>query len=399
MHLADYGGAYSGSFIPMLVAVASSARDRGWSVELIFSEESRNRAWLADIERAGITYRFIDVGSRTGLGRWASWLAEEATSGHWQGRLTRQVGAVLQETSAPTILHTHFSSFDVAAAHAARNAPHAVVVWHRHGMRRSGWRPVLGSLVNYRLFARNVSEILCVGPHLADAIRGFAPSHRVTFVPNGIDVQRFTPPTGAEREQARVKLGIAADARLLVHFGWYWLLKGGDLYVAAVKSLLDAQTPLGLRAITVGRDEAQAAVDRAGVRSHVIVLEPTEGVRDLYAAADVFVSPSRSEGAPLAVLEALAMGLPVVASDIPGHAFVGEAVAACRLTRLSPGGLATSIRDVLELDPAERAEEQADARRWVLEHMDLKRWPLVLIQIYERLLRTVPRVPTASTSN
>jgi glycosyltransferase involved in cell wall biosynthesis len=387
IHLADYGGSYSGSFIPMLASVARTAMERGWSVELVFAEDAEGRGWLSGLEEARVPYRFIDVGSRARAGRWAAWFVEEITAGRRQTRLARDIRALLDESSAPTIVHTHFSSFDVPAAHAARNAKNAVVVWHRHGMRRRGWAPFVAGFVNYRIFARSVAQVICVGPHLAKDVRRFADAKRVSFVPNGIDAQRFKPASPAEREQARLSLGLPSEAKVLLHFGWYWHLKGGDLYLAAIESLLESKTTSILRGITIGREDARAAVDAAGVRSHVSVLEPREAVRDLFAAADVLVSPSRFEGVPLAVFEALAMGLPVVASDIPGHAYVGKAVRACRLVELDAAALATSITEALELEPAVRQREAEAARDWIRDHVSLEHWTGTLMEIYERLLR------------
>jgi glycosyltransferase involved in cell wall biosynthesis len=386
IHLADYGGSYSGSFIPMLARVARTSMERGWSVELVFAEDAEGRGWLRSLKQAGVPYRFIDVGSRARAGRWAAWFVEELTAGRRQTPLTREIRALLDESSAPTIVHTHFSSFDVPAAHAARNVSNAVVVWHRHGMRRPGWAPFVAGFVNYRVFARDVAQVICVGPHLAKDVRRFAGAKRVSFVPNGIDAQRFKPASPAEREQARLSLGLPSEAKVLLHFGWYWHLKGGDLYLAAVESLLETQTTSLLRGITIGREDAHAAVDAAGVRSHVSVLEPREAVRDLYAAADVLVSPSRFEGVPLAVCEALAMGLPVVASDIPGHAYVGKALEACRLAELDPLPLAASIAEVLKLEPETRRREQEAARDWIRNHVGLEHWSETLMKTYERLL-------------
>jgi glycosyltransferase involved in cell wall biosynthesis len=385
VHLADYGGIYRGSFIPMLLAISSAAQNRGWSVELVFSEVSQGRSWLADIERAGIPYRFLEVGSRTGLGRWASWMAAEATWGQWRGRMMKAVAALAAESRSPTILHTHFSAFDVAAAHAARKEPRACVIWHGHSMRRPGWKATAGGILTYRVFARNVSEFLCVSPDVMQKITQLAPRKCVRFFPNAIDAELFAPPTAEERSRARAKLGIAGDVPVLLHFGWQWFRKGGDLYLAAV-SLLSAGSGRNLRPITVG-EEARAAVEDAAMGSEVSVLPATEDVRELYAAADVFLSPSRSEGMPFAVLEALAMGLPVIASDIPGHAFVGNAVRACRLTNLTPDDIAAAVHDVLNQNAEERLREQTSARRWILEQMDLKNWAERLVQIYDMLFR------------
>jgi glycosyltransferase involved in cell wall biosynthesis len=145
-------------------------------------------------------------------------------------------------------------------------------------------------------------------------------------------------------------------------------------------------SPFDVKAITVGGEAARAALRRAGLQSEVTLIEPMENVRELYAAADIFVSPSRSEGMPFALLEALSMGLPVVASDIPGHAFVAKGASACRLTGLDSESVAASIRAVLDRDARESVHEQAAARRWILEDMSLASWAQRLIQMYERLL-------------
>jgi glycosyltransferase involved in cell wall biosynthesis len=396
IHLADYGGEYAGSFIPMLTAIGRAALDEGWSVELIFSEESKDREWLGDLDRTGLPYRFIEVGTRTGPGRWAAWLAEEATAVKWHTQLTGEIRALLEESTEPTILHTHFSSFDVASAHAARRRSRTAVVWHRHGMRRRGWAPLVASLVNYRVFARHVARVLCVGPHVAQDVRRFASKGRVSFVPNGIDLRHFVPATAAEREKARLRLGVPGDAKLLLHFGWYWHLKGGDLYLGAIESLLERQDSANLRAITIGREEARAAVDEAGLQSRVTVLGPSQTVRELYAAADILVSPSRSEGGlPLAVVEAMAMGLPVVASDISAHALVGQTVRALRIAPPDPVALAKSISDAFALDTNKRIRERQVARDWVRTHMDLTSWVEALMETYQQIL-TQMRGPESS---
>jgi glycosyltransferase involved in cell wall biosynthesis len=387
IHLADYGGAFSGSFVQMLLAIGRAAQKRGWSIELVFSELSRERHWLAEVERTGIPYRFVDLG-RGRARRWSSWVAFETSGRHWRPPTTRALEAVLSETAAPTVLHTHFSAFDVAAAHAARSSGHASVVWHHHSMRRPGWRATVGGLVTYRVFARNVSRFVCVAPDVTTAVRRLAGRDRVEFVPNAIDPQFFSPATASARRQARARLGIPTDASVLLHFGSHWLRKGGDLYLTAVNELLNTNAGDHLRAVTIGGGEARAAVDAANLQSIVAVLEPTEAVRDLYAAADVLVSPSRAEGMPLALLEALAVGLPVVASNIPGQAFVGKSVEACRLTSLSPEDISSSIYKVLGLRPEQRRREQAAGREWVIENMSLESWAERLMQMYQDIFRT-----------
>jgi glycosyltransferase involved in cell wall biosynthesis len=369
----------------MLMASAGTARRKGWRVELAFSELSRGRDWLEAIDHEHIPYRFVDVrGSRSA--EWASWAAAEASLNQFHRRLARVVGELVDEHSGPTILHTHFSTFNVAAALGTRKKRGAFVIWHEHSMRRPGFARLVGGTVKYRVLARNVSAFLCVAPDVTETIMRIAPSDRVRFFPNAIDLRRFAPATIADRENARAKLGIHSGSRVLLHFGSHWLRKGGDVYVAAFKSLLRNGTGDDLRGVVVGGEEARAAVEAAGLQSAITVMGPTEAVHEIYSAADMLVCPSRSEGMPFALLEALAMGLPVIASDIPGHAFVAKTVAACRLTKLTPESIAATIRATLAQTADERMSEQRYAREWILEHMSLDAWAQRMMHTYDAVL-------------
>jgi glycosyltransferase involved in cell wall biosynthesis len=118
----------------------------------------------------------------------------------------------------------------------------------------------------------------------------------------------------------------------------------------------------------------------------VLVVAPKEDVRRFYAAADVLVSASRAEGMPFAVLEALSSGVPVVASDISGHAFVGQHVPACIVTAGDPRSLAKGIETVLGWDSARREEDLRLSRQWIVEHMHLTSWGDQVMRTYRDLL-------------
>lgn len=374
VQFADYGGLYSGSFIPMVTAITRAALDREWSAELVFSEVARGRPWLSDLVDAGFSCRILDVGPRAGLGRWASALTDERLAPNRRSRLSRAVAAVAQEVSVPTVLHTHFSSFDIAAAQACARAPYPRVIWHEHSGRPGAWTSPMTGRVRYRLLGRRVSAFLCVGPGVAESVRRMGGGDRVRFVPNAVDTQRFLPTDNTSRALARAEIGVTANARVLLHFGVPWTPKGGELFLAAVRLLNTALPEVRWQGFTVGTESARAGVDAAGLGGMVTVLERTEDVTALYAAADVFVSPSRAEGMPFAILEALATGLPVVASDIPGHAFIGRNASACRLTGLDPMSISAAIREVFESDDDTRAERRALTRRWIVDDMSLTAW-------------------------
>ena len=108
--------------------------------------------------------------------------------------------------------------------------------------------------LKYGVLGRRVERILCVSTELAEVVveRG-APKGRVEFLHNAVDVERFWLLEREEREIARLRLGLPADQPLLVHFGWDWDRKGGDLFMQAVRMLRER----GVEAVgvTVGGGE------------------------------------------------------------------------------------------------------------------------------------------------
>jgi glycosyltransferase involved in cell wall biosynthesis len=166
---------------------------------------------------------------------------------------------------------------------------------------------------------------------------------------------------------------------VLLHFGLDWHGKGGECFRAAIDELK-------VVGVIVGRDATAQALRRSGGGEDVRVVAPREDVERFYAAADVLVSPSRSEGMPLAMLEALASGVPVVASDIPGHRFIAGSVSACVLARADGADLATRIREVLGWSAERRRAETEAARAWVVEHADLRAWGAQIRRLYLELV-------------
>ena len=212
-----------------------------------------------------------------------------------------------------------------------------------------------------------------------------APRAKVEFLHNAVDVDRFPVLTSDQRRAARDDLGLPAGRPLLVHFGWDWMRKGGDVFAETVQRLREAGTDV--TAATVGGgDAARELAARLGLGDELIVLEPTDRVQQMYAAADVFVAPSRAEGTPYSVLEALSSGTAAVVSDIPGHQLVGEHVPACVIAPLDPRPMADAIASLLARDPAQVGADSLAGHAWLREHLGLGRWAEDMVDRYERLV-------------
>jgi glycosyltransferase involved in cell wall biosynthesis len=350
----------------MLRSLSAAVRERGWTAEAVFGPAARGRPWLRELESDGLPVSFAPTGHRRECERFLARVAGEGVE--------------------PALLHTHFAGFDLPAVRVARARPRTPVFWHLHQRepRARGGR-VLGA-VRFALAARHVERILCVAPEIAAAAQSrHAPRERVVVLPNAIDLDRFPPRSRARTAEARRRLGIRAAAPVLLHFGWDWEPRGGDLFVGAVRRLAERAQVI---AVSVGGGaKARAARERAGLGEDVLrVVEPVEDVVALYAAADVFVATSRSEGVPFAVAEALASGLPVVATDIAGHAELAHRAGNVRLALPEADEVAAAVRRTLATDPALAGDMAARARARVSADMDLNAWSERVVALYERAL-------------
>jgi len=369
VHLAGYTGPYAGSFIPMLCSILGAARERGWATEAVFVEPVRGRGWLEELDRHGLSYRFAQTDSRTAL--------------------SREIRSLVLERGERTILHTHFTTFDVAAA-TAKADRRPLVYWHIHSRAQPELRVRIRNAIKYAIIGRSVQRILCVAPDIAAAVRRRGGgSSKVTFWPNAMDLDRFPLVGASERRHARAALGLPSEARVITHFGWDWARKGGDLYLEAV-ALLVSRRLADFVAVTVGGgDMARGLSARLGLDEVVRVLEPTDNVQLLYAAADMFVTPSRAEGMPFAMLEALASGLPVVATDIPGQRAVGDGLESCFWTDSEPEAIANAIQAALSVRPEVQGARAAAARERIRDQRSLAAWSGRLMELYEDALGTL----------
>jgi len=365
VHLAAYDGPYPGSTIPMIVRALREARERGWEAEAVFAETAREQPWLELFSAHDLPVRIIERDGHT--------------------RLTRRLRELVAESpEEPTILHTHFTAYDLAAVVASRSRPRTAVFWHLHTPPETRTAVRARGRLKFGLLGRRAHAILCVAPHLAETVAALSPPGKVRFFPNGIDTDAHAPADAPQREAARRGFGLDGGAPVIGHLGWDWPVKGGDLLLAAVARLREGGSDV--RMVTRADDpQALADVERFGVEDAVTVVERLERVQDLFAAADLFLSPSRKEGMPFSVLEALLSGVPVVASDIPGHAMIAREYPGVDLTATDPEALADAVAHALGRDRAESAARTADAARLITEKMGLEAWVQRLFSLYDEV--------------
>ena len=286
------------------------------------------------------------------------------------------------------VLHSHefaMNTFGATAALLARIPTVSTI----HGPHWVADRP--RRAFAYRMLRRFGVPIVAVSEHLAGFLVGGLrlPRARVEIVHNGIPPPRPAPhaDAAARRAAARAALGIPPGLPLVVAVGNLYAVKDHATLLRALARLPDARVAIA------GRGEQEASLRRLaaelGLCERVHLLGLRDDVETVLAAADLFVQPSRSEGLPLAVLEAMASGLPVVATRVGG---IPEAVADGETGLLVPPGdpaaLATALARVL--DAEDRGAAMGRAGRERAAEFSVARMADRYQQIYARLLRRRP---------
>lgn len=223
----------------------------------------------------------------------------------------------------------------------------------------------------------------------AAAIRALGvPAERITVVPRGRDPERLGAPSRERRLRARAALGLKEDAELVLAAGRHELAKGFPDLIAAAARLAPRRPRLSV--LIAGRRgaltaELERAVAAAGIGDRVRLLGHRDDLPELLAAADLLAFPSLYEGMPGAVIEAMALAVPVVASDIPPVREVVEPGASAVLTPPDdPEALAAAIAAVLD-DPARATALGRRGREIFFDRFTLDRSVHGMLDLYRTL--------------
>lgn len=198
-------------------------------------------------------------------------------------------------------------------------------------------------------------------------------SHRWVSIPNGFDVARFAPQTEA-REAVRREIGVAHDALLVGLIARFHPMKDHETFLGAAALLRSHSRRVHF--VLAGRQVDGANAALAGVirsldlESAVHLLGERDDVPRITAALDVATCSSYSEGFPNVIGEAMACGVPCVATDVGDvRSLVGETGVVVRPR--SPLSLATGLRQLIELEPEGRRALGAAARARIVSQFEI----------------------------
>jgi glycosyltransferase involved in cell wall biosynthesis len=303
----------------------------------------------------------------------------------------RRLVEILQ-TERPDILHTWRDLANFWGRLAVRHAPSIPVVVS--SVRNRALNPF--NLLTERRFSARTDRVLANSEGVRRELVSLArvPPDKIQIIHNFIDVDRFRPPTPAEREEARRRFGLAPGELAVLLSGRISLQKNQlGLGLALGKMRRRGTLPPHVRVLLAGRDHDRlyaAALDPwlafQGVAAQVRRLGTVSDMLSLYQAADVAVMPSLYEGLPNAVLEALACGLPAVvsrAANIDGLVAEG---AGFEVPVLAAGALADALERLIALTPEQRQRAGVVGRQHIIDRFSTARVLGEVVELYDRLL-------------
>jgi teichuronic acid biosynthesis glycosyltransferase TuaC len=292
----------------------------------------------------------------------------------------RRVGSV-------DLIDAHFEYPDgVGACRAARRLGIPVIVTLRGKLVSLAGRACRRAQIKAML--RSADALIAVSASLAALARQIAGRDlHIDVIPNGVDSNMFHP---VDRAAARAALGWDADARYVLCVGHYQRLKGFDRLVAAWPAVRAAVRNAHLVLVGSQRGERgcyaqlQRLVVSGGLQSCVTLRGPADpaALNLMYAAADVSVNASRSEGWCNAIGESLAVGTPVIATDVGGNR---EQIGSPELGAIVPDGDLSALSAAISAGVAREWN-----RRFIVAHGAARTWDHVADEVstvFERVLR------------
>lgn len=232
-------------------------------------------------------------------------------------------------------------------------------------------------------------HVVCVSEDLLERVRNLGvPDERLTLVPNAIDERRFCRQYAPGASPLRRRHGVPPGHGIIGAVGRLSAEKAFNNLIRATHALIreGLDVALWIAGTGDGRDDLQRLIEHLGLEDRVRLLGFVSDTIELYHAMDLFVLSSLREGLPNVVLEAMAMGVPVVATRVAGVPRLirdGETGLLCRPGQVDE--LAGAMRRALADEPLSRRLGRAG--RTVIENeFSFRKRMATIRSIYDRLL-------------
>jgi glycosyltransferase involved in cell wall biosynthesis len=357
-----------GAFGGLESVVESLARghsERGHQVRVValIEPDPRPHPFETTMERAGIEVLAVRTTSR-------AYLRE------------RRAVAELLRRYRPDVVHSHGYRADVQTGQGARRAGiHTVST--AHGFLRGDWKNRFYEWLEEREWRRTDAVVAVSRPLEARLLEVGVRRDRLQFVPNAWRERGEL----VDRDEARRELGLPSNTLVAGWVGRMSPEKGADVLLEALMVMGESLLHLCFVGEGPQLDALRLRVKELGVGSRVHFSGVHQGAGRLFRAFDVFALSSRSEGTPIALFEAMAAGIPVVATTAGGVPDVVGEGEALMVPPEDPGAFGEALKRALS-DPAAAAERARSARQRLSDVYSLEPWLSRYEDIYRAILET-----------
>jgi glycosyltransferase involved in cell wall biosynthesis len=315
----------------------------------------------------------------------------------WSGKIptllrcTRKIRQHFQDFQ-PDIVHVHGRGASLACILAGRQPDyltlHNSILTDKVGLLDIGFVRKYFSPLGHRIFALNQEAVDYLTSQL-----NFQAEH-IEIITNGVDCDRFRPPTRAERTQARLQFGVESQETMALFVGRFHEQKQPETVVELAKATRDAGIK-GVRFVLVGSGPLEEVVRE---RIHSLGLQDICHIYDWmdplfpYWAADLLLMPSLYEGFGLVAAEALACGCPVLRTMSGGYdLMIREGITGFACETTQEAFIAKGLEVLQQADALETM--RSATRTLVLEKLSIRQQTRQTVAAYRRLLAEKQPLP------
>jgi glycosyltransferase involved in cell wall biosynthesis len=300
----------------------------------------------------------------------------------------------------PLIVHTHMAKAGLLGRLAAAlynltrgDHPRVRIVHTYHGHVLEGYFGGLKTsliIALERWLAKRSDALIAIAPAVRDELLtgyGIGRAGQYHLIPLGFNLMPFATLDRQARDAARRELQILTDAPVVTTVGRLTAIKDQARLLAIARQVADRRPNLVVLIAGDGelREQLEARAAALGLAGHVRFLGWRRDLATIYAATDVFALTSRNEGTPVALIEAMAAGVPGVATNVGGvPTVIADASMGVLVERDDDAGFVAGVMRLL--DASDRPAMAARARAHVLERFDSRRLVGDIERLYRQLL-------------
>lgn len=348
--VASYSAPYGGNFIASVKAFGDIMLKDNHSIVFALPKDTKEIEWAKKLQDVFPVY-YIDKPYKS-----------------IELSIVAQLKDIIKKENVD-VVYSHFTGYDMDCFFACRGKAKLVLHMHNPINGNAGnIKQKIKAIIKWRLFSHKVQVIGCAS-HLLDYISelGFDISNS-TYVLNGIDVDRIVKAKASHSYPYRNN-----TTNILMH-GWDPHRKGVDTAIEALNSI---QSDVHLYITYVDQDTVFKYVEplmKESDSTRITLLPAVENIMDYLEGADIFISPSRAEGSPYSLMEAIMAGKASIGTNLPGLDWQGEISALWTIDVGDAEALSKAIDEIVGLDRTDLENRINQSKTIIVEKHSSDTW-------------------------